>query len=68
MKEIFVSYKRENKESVIRIVNELRSKSGLDFWVDLTGIESGDWFENTIIKAINNCNIFVFMLSLKSAA
>lgn len=66
MKEIFVSYKRENKESVIRIVNELRSKSGLDFWVDLTGIESGDWFENTIIKAINNCNIFVFMLSKES--
>ena len=66
MKKIFVSYKRINKDRVFKIVNEIKQRTGVDCWVDLEGIESGDWFENVIIKEINKCDILLFMLSRES--
>lgn len=63
---IFISYRRVDKDVVFPIVNEIEKHTGIKCWVDLSGIESGDYFENTIINAINNCEILLFMLSRES--
>lgn len=68
MKKIFISYKRSNKDRVFKIVEDIRLRTGIDCWIDLSGIESGDWFENTIIRAINECDIMLFMLSREAIA
>lgn len=63
MAKIFISYKRQDKDVVSSIVEEIRQKTGVDCWIDLEGIESGDQFQNVIIDAIDNADIVVFMLS-----
>lgn len=63
MARIFVSYKRQDKDIVYPIVEEIKQKTGIDCWIDLEGIESGDQFQNVIIDAIDNADIVVFMLS-----
>ena len=63
MPKIFISYKRQDKNKVFPIVEEIKKKTGLDCWIDLEGIESGDQFQNVIIDAIDNAEIVVFMLS-----
>lgn len=63
MSRIFISYKRQDKDVVFPIVEEIKQKTGVDCWIDLEGIESGDQFQNVIIDAIDNADIVVFMLS-----
>ena len=63
MPKIFISYKRLDKDKVFPIVDQIRKETGIDCWIDLEGIESGDQFQNVIIDAIDNADIFVFMLS-----
>ena len=63
MARIFVSYKRQDKDIVYPIVEEIKQNTGIDCWIDLEGIESGDQFQNVIIDAIGNADIVVFMLS-----
>ena len=63
MARIFVSYKRQDKDIVYPIVEEIKQNTGIDCWIDLEGIESGDQFQNVIIDAIDNAYIVVFMLS-----
>lgn len=63
MHRIFISYKRVDKEIVYPIVEEIKHKTGVNCWIDLEGIESGDQFQNVIIDAIDNSDIVIFMLS-----
>lgn len=63
MAQIFVSYKRHDKDIVFPIVEEIKQKTGVGCWIDLEGIESGDQFQNVIIDAIDNADIVIFMLS-----
>ena len=42
MARIFVSYKRQDKDIVYPIVEEIKQNTGIDCWIDLEGIESGD--------------------------
>ena len=63
MHKIFISYKRQDKDKVFHIVEEIKQKTGIDCWIDLEGIESGDLFQNVIIDAIDKADIVVFMLS-----
>ena len=63
MAKIFISYKRQDKDIVFPIVEEIKQKTGVDCWIDLEGIESGDQFQNVIIDAIDNADIVIFMLS-----
>ena len=49
MAQIFVSYKRHDKDIVFPIVEEIKQKTGVGCWID---IESGDQFQNVIIDAI----------------
>lgn len=63
MSHIFISYKRQDKDVVFPIVEDIKKKTGVDCWIDLEGIESGDQFQNVIIDAIDNADIVIFMLS-----
>lgn len=66
MAQIFISYKRDDWKSVLPLVNDIKSKTKLDCWIDLNGIEGGDDFEERIISAINKADILLFMLSKSS--
>ena len=65
---IFISYKRIDKKKVLPIVEEIKKKTGVNCWIDLEGIESGDQFERVIIRAIKDCEILVFMMTRNSIA
>ena len=64
MKErIFISYKRVDKDRVFAIKDGIEQATGEKCWIDLDGIESDAQFANVIIKAINQCEVFLFMYS-----
>jgi len=63
MKKIFISYKRVDRDKVFAIKDRIEAATGLECWIDLEGIESDAVFENVIIRAINNCEVFLFMYS-----
>ena len=66
-KPIFVSYSRKDKDIVLSFVKDLQNEiSDNRIWIDWSGIESGDEFEDRIIKAIDNSSIILFMLSNNS--
>ncbi|MDO5482411.1 MAG: TIR domain-containing protein, partial [Bacteroidaceae bacterium] len=63
-KDIFISYCRRDIEKVKRIKQEIEAETQAQCWMDLEGIESGNpKFTKMIIRAINSCPIFLFMLS-----
>lgn len=64
MARIFISYKRVDKDKVFKIKDQIESALGEKCWIDLDGIESDAQFANVIIKAINDCEVFLFMYSL----
>lgn len=39
MLRIFISYKRVDEDKVFPIVEEIKQKTGVDYWIDLEGIE-----------------------------
>lgn len=63
MSRIFISYKRVDKDKVFKIRDQIESALGEKCWIDLDGIESDAQFKNVIIKAINECEIVLFMYS-----
>lgn len=63
MSKIFISYKRVDKDRVFAIKDEIENALNVPCWIDLDGIESDSQFINVIIKAINECEIFLFMYS-----
>lgn len=62
-REIFVSYSRNDKSIVLPYVKLISEAVGRNCWIDLKGIESGIEFEEVIIKAIDECQVVLFMLS-----
>lgn len=60
---IFISYKRLNKDLVLPIKDKIETETGEKCWIDIDGIESDAQFKNVIIKAINECEIMLFMYS-----
>ena len=65
-KEVFISYSRIDYAKVIEIKRHLDKELGIDCWMDLDGIESGDQFKNVIISAINCHHILLFMMTANS--
>lgn len=61
--DIFISYCRNDKAVVLPYVKQISEAVGRNCWIDLKGIESGVEFEEVIIKAINDCQVVLFMLS-----
>ena len=63
MAKIFISYKRINKERVLRLKEQIDNALHEDCWIDTDGIESDAQFINVIISAINRSDIVLFMYS-----
>lgn len=62
--EIFISYSRKDLNKVKAIKNEIERITGTGCWMDLNAIESGaEQFTKNIVQGINDCRIFLFMLS-----
>ena len=66
--EIFISYSRRDFDTVKAIKDQLDRELGIECWMDIDGIESGEQFEEVIVKAINAHEVFLFMLSPHSMA
>ena len=49
---IFISYRRDDKDVVFKIKDEIEKHVGEKCWIDLDGIESDAQFANVIIRAI----------------
>ncbi|WP_294743457.1 toll/interleukin-1 receptor domain-containing protein [uncultured Prevotella sp.] len=60
--DVFVSYSRLDTNRVQAIVGEIEKK-GYRVWIDKKGIDSGDEFKTTIVKAIRNSEVFLFFSS-----
>lgn len=67
MARIFISYKREDKDVVFKIKDDIEKHVGEKCWIDLDGIKSDAQFVNVIINAIDEAEIFLFMYSKKHA-
>ena len=63
---IFISYTRKDRDAVMPFVSYLEEELGTDCWIDLDGVETGDQFEDVIIRAIDSSKIVLFMLSENS--
>ena len=67
--DLFISYSRKDLDEVNRFVELLKKRiPALNIWFDITGIESGDEFEDKIISAIDNSSYVIFALSDNSLA
>lgn len=64
--DIFISYSRKNKETVLEIKDRIERETNASCWMDLDGIESGEEFGDRIIAAINMCDTMLFMRSKES--
>lgn len=63
---VFISYSRKDTEVVKDIVSKIDKALGIQCWIDLKGIESSSEFREVIIKAIDDAEIVLFMLSENS--
>lgn len=64
--DVFISYSRKDLELVKEIKAEIDRLVGINCWMDLDGIESGEQFEDVIINAICKCDTILFMMSANS--
>ena len=63
-RDIFISYSRRDIGLVKQIKEEIEKSIGINCWMDINGIESGSpRFTKDIVNGINNCKVFLFMLS-----
>lgn len=60
---IFISYKREDRERVFALKDSIEQATGEKCWIDLDGIESNAQFVAKIVRAIDECEVFLFMRS-----
>lgn len=63
---IFISYSRKDLAVVRRLRDEIHSRTGILPWMDLSGIETGTQFADVITKAIDDCELLVFVISRHS--
>ncbi len=66
--DIFISYKRADKDKVFALKDEIERQTGLSCWIDLDGIECDAQFVNVIMSAINISQVFLFMYSHNHSA
>jgi TPR repeat protein len=65
--DIFISYSRRDFDDVYQMVSNIKAAvPGIKIWFDITGIESGDEFEEKIVNAIDDSNTLLFALSENS--
>lgn len=62
---IFVSYSWKDKSKVLDIVNKIR-KQGHQVWVDYENLDLNKPLEGQILRAIENCDQFLQIISKNS--
>lgn len=67
MADVFISYSRKDASRTLRFGDELTSR-GISVWIDQHGIEGAASWSGEIVRAINQCSVFVVMLSPRSVA
>jgi TolB-like protein/Flp pilus assembly protein TadD len=65
MPDIFISYSRKDSEQATMLA-EMLASAGLSCWIDQQGIEAASSWSAQIVDAINNCNVFIALLSPSS--
>lgn len=63
MANIFISYKRVDKETVVSIVERIQNDLKETCWMDFDEIESDAQFASVIMNAIDEAKVFLFMYS-----
>ena len=61
--DIFISYCRDDKSLVHPFAEYINKAISRNCWIDLKGVESGAEFEDVIMRAIDECQVVLFMLS-----
>lgn len=61
--DVFISYSRNDLDIVETFVKDIEKNVGVRCWIDWTGIESGEEFEEVIVNAINSVDVVLFFLS-----
>jgi hypothetical protein len=61
MKRVFVSYSRENSDSITQLIYDLQAM-GVDAWHDQTLTGGQPWWDNILLN-IRQCDVFIFALS-----
>ena len=61
-KNVFISYSRHDTEKVDFIVNQLE-QNGHSVWIDRNRIQGGEQWRTRIVQGIQNCDIFILVLS-----
>jgi hypothetical protein len=63
----FISYSRKDKDFALELANELRA-SGFSIWFDQLDIPTGARWDDEIQKALEQCDIFMVILTPSSTA
>ena len=63
---IFISYAREDKDTVLKLRNEIHRRTGVLPWMDVSDIAPGTKFSDVIAQAIDGCGILVLAISRNS--
>lgn len=63
--DVFISYSRKDKQ-VVQIISNLLVENGISFWCDSSKIPPGDEFYSTIVEAIKESRITLFVSSSNS--
>ena len=62
--DVFISYSRKDYNEVTSMIEYFDDNiPGFSYWFDITGIESGDKFEDKIIAAIDSSSSIIFAVS-----
>jgi hypothetical protein len=60
---IFISYSRRDKDVVLPLIKEIDYHLNTKCWIDLNDIPIGSFFDDNIQRAIEDCEMVLFMLS-----
>lgn len=63
--DVFISYSRKDLP-IVQVVCELLSDSGITYWYDCNEVPPGDTFFSTIVTAIRNSRLTLFISSANS--
>jgi TIR domain len=61
MKRVFVSYSRDNSDSITQLTHDLQAM-GVDAWHDQNLTGGQPWWDNILVN-IRQCDVFIFALS-----
>ena len=63
---VFISYSRADLHQVEPFVKMIEQRANVKCWIDWTGIKSGSYFEEVIVKAIDAVDVVLFFISENS--